>query len=132
MCMVVLNLYPYNPAHMMIAPSRHITKFIELTKEEIIHLFRIVQGLQNLLDYLYNPKGYNLGMNQGREAGASIEHLHFHLVPRYVNELGYIDIIGNTRVVVESLEAVKKKVEENINTFLNEDFFNEFLNFEQI
>ena len=77
---MILNSFPYNPGHLMIVPNRHITEYTELTKSEVIHISRTIQGLQNLLNRLYNPKGYNIGMNQGRIAGGSIEHLHFHLV----------------------------------------------------
>ena len=125
LCFITLNLYPYNPAHMMIVPNRHILDFLELTKKEIIHIFRIVQGLQMLLNDLYSPKGYNIGFNQGM-AGASIPHLHCHLVPRYGSELGYIDIIGQTRVVVEGLDSVKKKLEESVPKYLNKEFFESF------
>ncbi len=126
MCFIVLNLYPYNPAHLMIVTRRHITKFLELTKKEMFHLTRAIQGIQLLINDLYNPKGYNLGINQGRDAGGSIEHLHIHLVPRYGSELGFIDIVGKTRVLPEGLEAVKKKIEENINKYLNKEFFENY------
>jgi ATP adenylyltransferase len=125
-CFIVLNIYPYNPAHLMIVTQRHITKFIELTKKELIHITRTIQGVQLLLDDLYSPKGYNIGINQGRDAGGSIEHLHFHIVPRYGSELGFIDIVGETRVLPESLESVKRKLENNINKFLTEEFYNNF------
>jgi ATP adenylyltransferase len=123
---VTLNLYPYNPGHLLIVPNRHILKIKEITKEESIHIFRTIQGLQNLLDDLYSPHGYNVGVNERKVAGGSIEHLHFHLVPRYGNELGYIDIVGKTRVVVEGLESVLNKVESNIDNYLNQDFYNSF------
>ncbi|TFG16272.1 MAG: HIT domain-containing protein [Promethearchaeota archaeon] len=123
---ISLNLYPYNPGHMMIIPNRHVISFLELTKEEIIHINRTIQGIQLLLDDLYNPKGYNIGINQGIIAGASIEHLHIHIVPRYGAELGYIDIVGKTRVVVESLESVKQKLIHNIPKFLNKEFYESF------
>ena len=126
LCFIVLNLYPYNPAHLMIVTRRHITKFLDLTKEELLHITRAIQGIQLLLNDLYNPKGYNIGINQGRNAGGSIEHLHFHLIPRYGSELGFIDIVGKTRVLPEGLEAVKKKIEENINKYLNREFFENF------
>ncbi|MBY8985609.1 MAG: HIT domain-containing protein [Candidatus Lokiarchaeota archaeon] len=125
-CFIILNLYPYNPAHLMIVTQRHLTKFLDLTKEEIIHINRAIQGIQLLLNDLYNPKGYNIGLNQGRDAGGSIEHLHFHLIPRYGSELGFIDIVGKTRVLPEGLKAVKKKLEKNINNYLNKDFFKNF------
>ncbi|MFW9771629.1 MAG: HIT family protein [Candidatus Thorarchaeota archaeon] len=123
---ISLNLYPYNPGHLMIVPNKHITQFTELSKEEIIHLMRTVQGTQMLLDHTYNPKGYNIGINQGSIAGGSIEHLHVHVVPRYSSELGYIDIVAETRVVPEGLNSVKEKLEQNINKFLNQKFFENF------
>ncbi|MBN1801863.1 MAG: HIT domain-containing protein [Candidatus Lokiarchaeota archaeon] len=120
---VLLNLYPYNPAHIMVVPVRHVLRYIDLTREELIHISRMIQGLQLMIDDLYEPKGYNIGMNQGRQAGGSIEHIHFHIVPRYGSELGFIDIVGKTRVVVEGLEDVKTKISSNIQKYLNNDFF---------
>ncbi|MHA1883520.1 MAG: HIT family protein [Promethearchaeota archaeon] len=126
LCFIVLNLYPYNPAHLLIVTQRHITKFLELTKEEMLHISRVIQGVQMLINYLYNPKGYNIGLNQGRDAGGSIDHLHVHIVPRYGSELGFIDIVGKTRVLPEGLDAVKKKIKENIENFLNNNFFENY------
>jgi len=125
-CFVVLNIYPFNPGHLMCVPSRHITKYTELTKIELIHLNRTIQGLQLLLDDLYNPKGYNIGINQGSFAGGSIDHLHIHIVPRYDAELGFIDIVGKTRVLPEGLDSVRKKLTQNVNKFLNKEFFEKF------
>ena len=125
-CFIILNLYPYNPGHLMIVTQRHLTKFLDLTKEEIIHINRAIQGIQLLLDELYSPKGYNIGINQGRDAGGSIEHLHFHIIPRYGSELGFIDIVGKTRVLPEGLNAVKKKIDKNIHNYLNKEFFENF------
>lgn len=125
-CFVSLNLYPYNPGHLMVVPNRHIKKLTAFTKAESVHIFRTIQGLEMLLDKLYNPHGYNIGINQGRNAGGSIEHIHFHIVPRYGAELGYIDIVGKTRVVVEGLESVMEKVNEHIDEFLNDEFYSDF------
>jgi len=110
----------------MIITQRHITKFLELTKEELLRITRTIQGIQLLLDELYSPKGYNIGVNQGRDAGGSIEHLHFHIVPRYGSELGFIDIVGETRVLPEGLDSVKQKLESIINKFLTDEFYNNF------
>lgn len=123
---ISLNLFPYNPAHSMVVPNRHVLKFTDLTKEEIVRIFRAIQGLQLLLEDLYSPHGFNMGMNQGQKAGGSIEHLHFHVVPRYGAELGYIDIVGNTRVVPEGLDSVMAKVKERVDDYLNHDFFEDF------
>jgi len=125
-CFVVLNLYPYNPAHLMVATSQHKTRILDLARSEILHIFRTIQGLQLLINDLYNPKGYNIGINQGRDAGGSIEHLHFHIVPRYGSELGFIDIVGETRVLPEGLDAVKKKLERNISKYLTKEFFENY------
>jgi len=123
---ISLNLYPYNPGHLLIVPNRHILQFTDLSKQELQHINRTIQGLQHLLDDLYNPKGYNIGINQGRDAGASIEHLHFHLVPRYGSELGYIDIVGKTRVLPEGLESVRQKLTQRIKNYLNTEFYEQF------
>ena len=120
---IVVNIFPYNVGHLMVCLNRHIMKFTELTKQEIIHIFRAIQGLQLLLDELYHPHGYNIGLNQGKNAGASIDHIHWHVVPRFPAELGYIDIIGNSRIAVEGLDSVKKKVEEKIDKYINKEFF---------
>ncbi len=123
---VVLNIYPYNIGHLMVCLNRHVMKFSELTKLEIMHIFRAIQGLQLLLDDLYHPHGYNIGLNQGKTAGASLDHIHWHVVPRFPSELGYIDIIGNTRIAVEGLDSVKKKIEEKIDKYLNKEFFEKY------
>ena len=123
---ISLNLYPYNPGHLMIVPNRHVQRFSDLTKEELIHLSRTIQGVQLLIDELYAPKGYNIGINQGKEAGASIEHLHIHLVPRFGSELGFIDIVGKTRVLPEGLESVKQKLLKNIDKYLTKEFYTQF------
>lgn len=110
----------------MVCTHRHVLKFVALSKEEIIHTSRTIQGLQLLLDELYSPRGYNLGINQGTYAGASIEHIHWHVVPRFPSELGFIDIVGDARIVVEGLESVKKKINEKIDAYLNQEFYKRF------
>jgi ATP adenylyltransferase len=123
---VCLNLYPYNPGHLMVVLNRHVFQFTDLTRMEVEHTFRTIQGLQRLLEALYKPHGFNIGMNQGKTAGGSIDHIHFHIVPRYNGELGYIDIVGETRVVPEGISSVREKISKNIKEFLTESFYNEF------
>lgn len=110
----------------MVCLNRHIKNLTDITKEETIHIFRAIQGLQLLLNELYSPQGYNIGLNQGKTAGASIDHIHWHVVPRFPSELGYIDIVGNARIVVEGLDSVKTKIEEKINFYLNKEFFDKY------
>ncbi len=71
-----------------------------------------MKNSQNMLNELFSPTGFNIGLNQGENSGASISHVHFHLVPRYKGELGYIDIIGKTRVVVEDIDSVYRKMKK--------------------
>jgi ATP adenylyltransferase len=96
-----VNLYPYNPGHMMIFPVRHIEDVRELTDGESRRLERLQRALLGLLDRAYAPCGYNIGYNMGRAAGASIGHLHLHLIPRYPHETGIADLIAGRRVLVE-------------------------------
>ena len=113
---VSLNLYPYTPGHLMVFPKRHITDPRMLNGEEIQELHR-VQGLcLDVLERVYTPHGFNLGYNLGDASGASIAHLHLHVVPRYRRETGFIDIIAGTKIIVEdpnvSLTRVRAAFEE--------------------
>jgi ATP adenylyltransferase len=121
-----LNLYPYNPGHLLVVPNRHIKSFRDLNKEEIIHISRLIQGLQLLIKNLFENTGFNIGINEGPNSGASIEHFHYHIVPRYANELGFIDIVSNSRIAIEGLESVLKRYKEKIKDYINENFFKNF------
>ncbi len=98
---VSLNLYPYTPGHLMLFPKRHVVDIRELTSEEVEQLHNLQNLCLNVLDKVYSPHGYNIGYNIGSAAGASIQHLHLHIVPRYQRELGFIDIIGGAKIIVE-------------------------------
>ncbi len=98
----VLNLYPYNPGHLMVFPRRHVVELCELGEEEALSLFGSMNLAVRALKSCYSPKGYNIGFNIGEVSGASIPHLHAHIVPRYGNELGFIDIIGGAKVLIEN------------------------------
>lgn len=123
---VSLNAFPYNPGHLLVVPNRHIKSFRELTKAEIIHISRLIQGLQLLMIDLFNNTGFNIGINEGPNSGASIEHFHYHIVPRYNNELGFIDLISNSRIAIEGLESVLKRYKEKINDYINKEHFKNF------
>jgi ATP adenylyltransferase len=106
---VCVNKFPYNPGHLMIFPRRHITDVRSLEEFEELELNRLVREALGILDSLYSPSGYNIGYNMGEFAGASIAHLHMHVIPRYQNELGYIDIIGGAKIIVEDpVETMKR------------------------
>jgi ATP adenylyltransferase len=99
--LVSLNLYPYNPGHLLIFPARHVVHLQELQPEEVMEAHHLANKSIELLDELYHPRGYNVGYNVGHASGASIEHLHMHVVPRYDRELGFMDIIGGAKIMVE-------------------------------
>lgn len=109
---ITLNLYPYSPGHMMIFPKRHIKDVRSLHKVERDEIDRLVRLSLNVLDRIYSPHGYNIGYNMGEVSGASMEHLHLHIVPRYRNEIGFIDIINGTRVIVEDPLKTKARLIE--------------------
>ncbi len=99
---VSINLYPFNPGHLMVFPRRHLTDIRELSAAENLELSVLINQTLTLIDGLYNPAGYNIGYNMGAAAGASIDHIHMHIIPRYPRELGIADLLAGRRVLVES------------------------------
>lgn len=97
-----VNLYPYNPGHTMIFPRRHLLDIREYTAEEESELNAVVRRVLNALDRTHSPRGYNIGYNMSPAAGASIDHIHLHIIPRYPNETGIADLVAGKRVLVES------------------------------
>ena len=113
---VALNLYPYTPGHLMVFPNRHVTDPRMLNDEEALELHKLENLCLDVLDNLYAPNGFNIGFNIGEAGGASIDHLHLHIIPRYWRETGFIDIIGGAKVMVEDpatmVDQVRKVYEE--------------------
>jgi len=103
----MLNLYPYNNGHVMIAPYRHVSSLEDLTDKEMADMMRLVTKIKILLDKRLKPHGYNIGINIGKISGAGFTgHLHIHIVPRWTGDTNFMPIIANTKVVSESLEAM--------------------------
>ena len=98
---VCANLYPYNAGHILIFPVRHIFSPLDLTEEEAKTMHQVMCFAIKALDKLYEPKGFNIGYNVGYASGASIEHLHQHIVPRYNRELGFVDITAGAKIIIE-------------------------------
>lgn len=109
---ITLNLYPYNPGHIMIVPLRHTETFEDFTSEELTEWFYLQKLSFAVLRQMYQPLGFNMGYNMGQCSGASIAHVHFHIVPRYRSELGFMDILNGTRVIVESPHITKGRMAE--------------------
>jgi ATP adenylyltransferase len=109
-----VNLYPYNPGHLLVFPVRHLTDLRELTTAEERRLTALIRYLLDISDFVVNPAGYNLGYNMGHPAGASIDHLHLHIIPRFPNESGIADLIAGKRVLIEEPAETARRLGERI------------------
>ena len=108
---VIMNIYPYNPGHLMIAPYRHVASLEELTDEELHEQFDIVSRSIKVLRQVFNPGGFNLGINIGKVAGAGIEdHIHTHVVPRWQGDTNCMPVISDVRVLPEALDETYQKL----------------------
>jgi len=108
---IIMNSYPYNPGHLMIAPYRHIAEPEELTDEERDEHFKIVSRSVKLLKQVFNPAGFNIGINLGRVAGAGIEdHMHTHIVPHWQGDTNFMPVISGVRVIPEALAETYEKL----------------------
>ena len=97
---VVLNLYPYNPGHLMVCPYRHVSSYVDLTDDETAEVASLTQAAVLVITAVSHPHGFNLGMNQGAVAGAGIAaHLHQHVVPRWGGDSNFLPIIARTKAV---------------------------------
>ncbi|EFO80389.1 histidine triad (HIT) protein [Oscillochloris trichoides DG-6] len=105
-CFVVMNLYPYNTAHLMVLPYQHTSDMPGLCATVAQELFSLTQRCVRILGEAYAPHGYNIGMNLGSIAGAGIaEHLHMHIVPRWSGDTNFMPIIGGTKLIPEDLDG---------------------------
>ena len=111
--MVSLNLYPYNPGHLLIFPLRHLTDPRELRQDEVLEIHDCQKLFMDVLDEVYQPSGFNLGYNIGPHSGASIEHIHCHLIPRYRSEIGLLEMVSEgARVLVEDPRVTLERLKE--------------------
>jgi ATP adenylyltransferase len=109
---VVMNKFPYNTGHLLIFPKRHVKEIEELTENEMIEIFKTLKKCVLLLKKALKPKGFNIGINIGEVAGASIKHLHIHIVPRFGSEAGFMEIFDSTKVMPEPLEETYRKLKK--------------------
>jgi len=101
---VLMNKYPYNTGHLLVAPRRHVASYSELSREELCALNVVVKNSIRLLEEVLRPDGFNIGVNLGRVAGAGLEdHLHVHIVPRWNGDTNFMPVIAETKVIPESL-----------------------------
>jgi len=102
---VMLNRYPYTSGHLMVAPYRHTANLSELSDEELLEISQLVVRCTEWIACVYRPQGFNIGVNLGEAAGAGIpNHVHWHIVPRWAGDTNYMTVVGEVRVVPQSLE----------------------------
>src|SRR5215472_14773748 len=99
---IVMNLFPYNAGHVLVATRRHVGSLAQATGEELAEMMGLARRLEEVLGEVYHPDGINLGMNLGRPAWAGVaDHIHLHLVPRWTGDTNFMTVLGDTRVIPE-------------------------------
>jgi ATP adenylyltransferase len=107
----VLNLFPYNPGHLMVCPYRHVSSYVDLTEAELAEFTAFTRTAIRTLAAASNPAGYNVGMNQGAVAGAGIAaHLHQHVVPRWDGDANFLPVVARTKAMPELLEDTRARL----------------------
>ncbi len=110
---VVMNLFPYNGGHVMVAPKRHVGSLLEATAEELDEMMALARRLEAVFREVYKPDGINLGMNLGRPAGAGVaDHIHLHVVPRWTGDTNFMTVAGGTRVIPEDPHDAAARLRE--------------------
>jgi ATP adenylyltransferase len=110
-CFVILNLYPYNNGHLLVAPKRHVGDIEELTADEKLELFEVTGWMVRVLRRAFSPDGFNIGINVGRVAGAGIPgHFHIHIVPRWNGDTNFMPVLGDVKVISEGLDDTYRKL----------------------
>jgi ATP adenylyltransferase len=116
---VILNKFPYNNGHLMVVPMRHVGRLAALEADEMIEVGQLAQAAEAALADVYNPHGFNMGLNLGRPAGAGVlDHLHLHIVPRWDGDTNFMAVVGETRVLPEELPETARRVREALSAHL--------------
>lgn len=103
----LLNIYPYNNGHIMVSPYRHVKDLKGLSDAELLDMIKLVTQMQGLLEKKLRPQGFNIGINIGRAGGAGYRnHIHIHIVPRWTGDVNFMPVIGNTKVIPQSLKEL--------------------------
>jgi ATP adenylyltransferase len=119
-CFVILNRYPYNNAHLMIAPYRHVAKLEVLKEEELTEMWKIAQLCVKALKSGLKPQGMNLGMNLGKVAGAGLaDHIHLHIVPRWQGDTNFMPIFSETKIISVGLSKTYATLKRELKKLLH-------------
>lgn len=110
---VVMNLFPYNPGHLLVCPYRHVSGYVDATQDEVREIAELTRQAIRTLTVVSSPAGFNVGMNQGEVAGAGIAmHLHQHIVPRWQGDANFLPIVGQTKALPQLLDDARQRLAE--------------------
>lgn len=114
-CFALMNLYPYNTGHLMIAPYAHVPSIQQMNVEALTEMMTLAQRLLGALQEALGPQGFNLGINQGAIAGAGIaDHAHLHIVPRWNGDTNFMPVIADVKIMPEFLETTYHKIRDQL------------------
>lgn len=118
-CYVVLNKYPYNGGHLLVLPFEHKAKLSDLSSEAQTEIIKVISHCSTILEKELEAKGINVGLNQGKAAGAGLpSHLHFHVLPRWIGDTNFLPTLGQTKTVSTSLNDVFTKLKPHIDKLI--------------
>ena len=110
-CFVIMNIFPYNASHLMVSPYRHLACITKLDSEESLEMSELAKNCIQILRDVNSPDGFNVGFNLGKSAGAGYdEHIHNHIVPRWIGDTNFMATLAETRVISEHLEKTYEKL----------------------
>lgn len=114
-CFAILNRYPYNSGHLLIAPYRHVGDYLQLSDDELKDITSLSQKFVNIMQQSLHPHGFNIGFNIGQVAGAGLPgHIHLHIVPRWNGDSNFISVLSETKVISSYLQDTYKQFKELI------------------
>ena len=110
-CFVILNKFPYTNGHLMVAPFEHVGRLQDVDPAVVAEVMDLARQAMSRLEAVYEPEGFNVGINQGRVAGAGVEHhIHLHVVPRWGGDTNFMPVVGQTKVLPELLDETWAKL----------------------
>lgn len=114
-CFIILNAFPYTSGHVMVVPYAHLDELNKLPEPAAREMMSLTQRMESVLRDLYHPDGLNIGMNIGKSAGAGVAgHIHMHVLPRWTADANFASVIGETRILPESLPDTYRRIKEKL------------------
>ena len=113
--LTVLNRYPYNNGHLLIAPREHVATLQDIDDDTALEIIQVMRQMTSLLEKILNAQGFNIGLNLGEVAGAGLPgHLHWHIVPRWSGDSNYMTVVADTNVIPQSLAALYEAMQRGL------------------